>query len=62
MPAIATATVHPEMTTARPDVAAAISTASSGVRPFARVEQRVVDPDGHADEQDHARGRVGDRQ
>ena len=36
MPAIATATVHPEMTTARPDVAAAISTASSGVRPFAR--------------------------
>ena len=36
MPAIATTTVPPETTTARPDVAAAISTASSGLRPLAR--------------------------
>ena len=36
MPAIATATVPPETTTARPEVAAAISTASRAVRPRAR--------------------------
>ena len=36
MPAIATITVQPDTTTARPEVAAAISTASSAVRPRAR--------------------------
>jgi hypothetical protein len=36
MPAIATMTVRPEIRTARPDVAAAISSAASGERPLSR--------------------------
>ncbi len=36
IPAIAMITVKPEISTARPDVAAATSRADSGVRPFAR--------------------------
>ena len=59
MPAIAIITVRPEISTARPDVAAAMSIASSLLRPWpplfafaADVEQRVVDADGEADEHD----------
>ena len=36
MPAIATITVRPEISTARPDVAAAISSAACSLRPPAR--------------------------
>ena len=36
MPAIATITVRPEISTARPEVAAATCSASSGLRPAAR--------------------------
>ena len=36
MPAIAVMTVMPEMSTARPDVAAAISSAASAERPLSR--------------------------
>ena len=36
MPAIADMTVNPETSTERPDVAAAICSAASGLRPFAR--------------------------
>jgi hypothetical protein len=36
IPAIATITVSPEMSTARPDVAAAALSAASGVRPASR--------------------------
>ena len=68
MPAIAIMTVRPETSTARPDVAAATSIASSVSAPFvallalaAQVEQRVVDADGHADEQDHRGDRLVDR-
>ena len=57
-------TVKPETSTARPDVAAAASSAASAVVPggallalAAQVEQRVVDADREADEQDH-RGRA----
>ena len=59
MPAIATMTVKPETSTARPEVAAAVWTASSLLAPArlllalaAQVEQRVVDADRQADEQD----------
>ena len=57
MPAIAAMTVKPEMSTARPEVAAAISSAASGdvalvalLHLAAEVEHRVVDADGEADE------------
>ena len=60
MPAIAVITTKPENSTARPEVAAAVCSASALVRPRARssrvaaqVEQRVVDADGQADQQDH---------
>ena len=65
MPDIAISTVAPEISTAWPEVDAARS--SDGARPPSRrallafapeVEERVVDADGHADEQDHARGRL----
>ena len=59
MPAMATMTVKPETSTARPEVAAAICTASSFPAPArlllaftTQVEERVVDADGQADEQD----------
>ena len=59
MPAIAIITVKPETSTARPEVAAAASIAASLLRPGSaflalapQVEQRVVDADGEADEQD----------
>ena len=58
MPAIAVITVRPETSTARPEVAAAASMASSFVAPrrallagAAQVEQRVVDADREADQQ-----------
>ena len=61
IPLMAIITARPETTTARPEVAAAISTASTTATPrgpllplTAEVEQRVVDADGHPDEQDHA--------
>ena len=66
MPAIAAMTVRPEIRTARPEVAAAMSIASSLPRALgalltlaADVEQRVVDADREADEHDrrHARCR-----
>ena len=67
-PAIEMITAMPETTTACPEVSAAISTASrcgAALGPFlafpADVEQRVVDPDRHADQQDHAGGGVGGR-
>ena len=67
-PAIAMITAMPETTTACPEVSAAISTASRWPRalgPFlalpSHVEQRVVDADRHADQQDHAGGGVGRR-
>ncbi len=51
-------TAKPDTTTARPEVAAAISIASIVVAPLPtflaltlEVEQRVVDADGHADQQ-----------
>ena len=56
-------TVSPDTTMARPEVAAAIRSASAWLRPCgpflplpAQVEQRVVDADGHPDQQHH-RGR-----
>ena len=59
MPAIAIITVKPEISTARPEVAAAASSAArsaaSGaalVSLAAHVEERVVDSDGQADQQD----------
>ena len=65
MPAIAMMTAMPETTTAWPEVSAAISIASSRVGAAGPllalppdVEQRVVDADRHADEQDHAAERV----
>ena len=69
MPAIAAITVRPDTSTARPDVAAAISSAVGGraaLRPLlalaAQVEQRVVDADGQADQQDHRVDRLVDVQ
>ena len=67
-PAIAIMHVKPETRTARPDVAAAASSAASAPAPgvallhlAAQVEHRVVDADGEADEQ-HDRGdRLVDR-
>ena len=60
MPAIAAITVRPETSTARPEVAAAISSASRWPVPggpllalSAQVEERVVDADREADQQDH---------
>jgi len=57
---MATTTVSPEMSTERPDVAAAAAIASRGGAAAAslftlsaKVEQRVVDADRHADEQHH---------
>ena len=59
MPAIAAMTVRPEIRTARPEVAAAMSIASSLLCALgalltlaADVEERVVDADGEADEHD----------
>ena len=59
MPLIAAMTVRPETSTARPEVAAAISIASTLPAPRAQllaltgdVEDRVVDADGEADQQD----------
>ena len=64
-PAIAVITVRPEISTARPEVAAAISSAASAEWPrsrssiiAARVEHRVVDADGEADDHDEL-GDVG---
>ena len=64
-PAIAVITVRPEISTARPEVAAAISTAASArvaavalLHHAARVEHRVVDADGEADDH-HELGHVG---
>ncbi len=69
MPLMATITVRPDTSTARPEVAAAISIASIVVvapGPFAalagEVEDRVVDADREADQQDHGLRHVGDRQ
>jgi hypothetical protein len=67
MPAIATITVRPEMSTERPDVAAA---ASSAARPPGgpllafplQVEHRVVDPDGEPDQEHERAGLLGHRQ
>ena len=57
-PAIATITVRPEMSTERPEVAAAASSAARSLRPggpflsFApEVEHRVVDTDREPDQQ-----------
>ena len=57
MPAMAAMTVKPEISTARPEVAAATSSAAADERPLvalldhpAHVEHRVVDADGEADE------------
>ena len=65
MPAMAIITVKPEMSTARPEVAAAASSAAdlapSGpplVALAADVEERVVDADGEPDQQDHLRDRL----
>ena len=67
-PTIETITASPDTSTECPEVSAAISTASSWLRPRRRssrgpldVEQRVVDADGHAHQQDHARGRCRSR-
>ena len=64
-PAIAVSTVRPEMSTARPEVAAAISTAACDrvaavalLHHPARVEHRVVHADGEADDH-HEHGHVG---
>ena len=64
IPAIAIITVMPEMSTARPDVAAAASSAAGSLRPARRssrsrldVEERVVDADGEPDQQDDLRDR-----
>ena len=69
IPAIAAITVSPEISTERPDVAAAASSAARSLRPgrtllpFAlQVEHRVVDADGEADEQDERGRLVGDRE
>ena len=65
MPAIAISTVTPETSTAWPEVAAARCSASRPVaarRPLLalalHVEERVVDADRHADQQDHGARRV----
>ena len=57
MPAMAAMTVNPEISTARPEVAAAMSSASAGRAALvlllhhpAQVEHRVVDADGEADQ------------
>ena len=62
MPAIATITVTPEISTARPDVAAAVSSAPRSLAPGGallalapQVEQRVVDADREPDQQDDRR-------
>ena len=67
-PASATITVRPETTTARPTVAEVASSAASGLAAVAAllalaadVEQRVVDADGEADEDDERAGGVADR-
>ena len=68
IPAIAISTVRPEISTACPDVAPAVSSASRGERPArallplaAEVEERVVDADRHPDQQDHGLRRVAGR-
>ena len=68
MPAIAIATVAPEMTTVRPEVRNVVSSASSIGRAAlafcARAddeEERVVDADRHPDQQHHRLGAVLDR-
>ena len=65
MPAIAISTVTPEISTACPDVAAARCSASRPRVPgrallalALHVEERVVDPDRHAHQQDHRARRV----
>ncbi len=69
MPAIATRTVTPEMSTERPDVAAAASSAASSAATrgtlFAlplQVEHRVVDSDREPDQEDDRADGVGHRQ
>ena len=64
MPAIATITVRPEISTDRPDVAAAASSAARSLRPGGafltlalQVEHRVVDADREPD-QEHDRGHL----
>ena len=62
MPAIATITVTPEISTARPEVAAAASSACALAAPGGtllaltpQVEERVVDTDRQPDQQDDRR-------
>ena len=76
IPAIAMITVSPEMSTERPDVAAAISSASSSLLPSRalltlplQIEHRVVDADGEPDQEDdrsdalvHRQDLAGDRE
>ena len=69
MPAIATITVSPEMSTERPDVAAAASSAACRAAPGCallalalEVEHRVVDADRKADQQHHRVGLRRERQ
>ena len=65
MPAMAIITVKPEISTARPEVAAAASSAACSSAPgrallalAAQVEQRVVHAHGQADQQDHRGDRL----
>ena len=68
MPAIATMTVKPEISTARPEVAAAASSAASAalagvalLHLAPQVEHAVVDADGEADEQHDGGDRLVER-
>src|SRR3954463_11883841 len=78
IPAMAIITVKPEISTARPEVAAATSSAASGSRPASRsrgcrarpapvafaadVEERVVAPHREPDQEDHRGDRLVDRE
>ena len=69
MPAIATITVSPEISTERPEVAAATSSAACSLRPGGpllplalQVEHRVVDADREPDQEHHRGGLHRDRQ
>ena len=68
MPAIASITVRPETSTARPEVAAAAASEASApgaalalLALAAQIEHRVVDADGEPDQQDHLVDRLVDR-
>ena len=69
MPAIAIATVAPEMTTVRPEVRSVVSSACVDRGAAAAFgagaddeEERVVDADGHSDQQHDGLGAVLDRE